>query len=170
MQALDEIPMVWANGVFGFILLTIEDRPQVRRRIEATLIALLTVLMTILIVVFDQTTQDMFLLCYGSGVVYVIVRSCQLQLRFDSVRPLALLETALAFYLGGFTLWILDRSFCPLVRPLFLHALWHLAAGTGTFQFTVFWIWIRQLVVSGRTPELRGMSPMTNWVEPADVA
>jgi dihydroceramidase len=167
MQVLDEVPMLWGNGVFIFILVSIEDHWNVRRRGEAIAIAVATAIMTFLTVVYDKENQDIFLLSYGSGVVYIAARSKRLHRTFESVRPLALLELSLALYLGGFVFWLLDRNFCTSVRPLFFHALWHLAAGTGTFIAVIFWVFIRQEVLHGVAPTLRGSTPMTVWVEPA---
>jgi dihydroceramidase len=167
MQVLDEVPMLWGNGVFIFILVSIEDHWNVRRRGEAIAIAVATATMTFLTVVYDKENQDIFLLSYGSGVVYIAARSKRLHRTFESVRPLALLEISLALYLGGFVFWLLDRNFCTSVRPLFFHALWHLGAGTGTFIAVIFWVFIRQEVLHGVAPTLRGATPMTVWVEPA---
>jgi dihydroceramidase len=167
MQIFDEVPMLWGNAVFIFILVSIEDHWDVRRRGEALAIAIATAVMTVLTVLYDQQNQDIFLLCYGSGVLYIGARSKRLHHTFESVRPLALLETSLSLYLGGFVLWLLDRNFCTSVRPLFFHALWHLSAGTGTFIAVIFWVFIRQEVRHGATPTLRGSTPMTVWVEPA---
>ena len=51
---------------------------------------------------------------------------------YNSKRTVALLEVCIVFYVGGFFLWLVDRNFCPTVRSMHLHALWHLGAGTST--------------------------------------
>jgi len=64
---------------------------------------------------------------------------------------------------GAFILWNIDRSFCPTVRHLYLHAFWHLGAGAGTFTVIILWIWIRGKVL-GQKPEVAGSYPL-NYVE-----
>merc|ERR1719277_382249 len=72
MQLLDELPMVWANSVFIYILIAMEDAATCEpRRGQIVVIALVTLLMTVAVILLDKDNQDVFLLCYGSGVVYI---------------------------------------------------------------------------------------------------
>jgi len=142
--------------------------PDACRGTEAFAIAIITAVMTLLTVVYDKENQNIFLLCYGCRVIYICVSSLRLHRTFESVRPLALLETSLALYLGGFVFWLLDRNFCTSVRPLFFHALWHLGAGAGTFIAVIFWVFIRQEMRHGAPPTLRGSTAITLWVDTAN--
>jgi len=165
MQLLDELPMVWANSVFIFIVVAMEDtRERHPRRVEAFAITVVTLLVSVAVVIFDKEDQNIFLLGYGGGVVFLFIRSGALNFKHNSRGKVLLLETAMFFYGGGFLLWLVDRMFCPTVRSLYLHAFWHLTAGIGTFTIVLFWIWIRQEVL-GTRPQLRGSSPATRWVD-----
>ena len=120
MQLMDELPMCWANSIFTFIIITMEDdaRP---RKIEAFVIAVVTVVISLAIIYMDAAAakqgmegsgQDVFLVTYGAGVIYLVVRSKSLDFKYNSKGPNMLLETSLFFYAGGFLLWLIDRSFC----------------------------------------------------------
>jgi dihydroceramidase len=164
MQLLDELPMVWANSVFIFIIIAMEDkRDHAARTLEIAALAVLTAGLTCAVVLLDKENQNVFLVSYGSGVAYLIVRSRSLDQKYSRGAHV-LLETALIFYLGGFMLWLVDRNFCHTVRPIFLHCFWHLGAGVGTFTSVIFWIWVRHEVLELK-PVLRGGTVFTRWVE-----
>jgi dihydroceramidase len=75
MQLMDELPMVWANGIFIFIIITMEDTKR-PRKLEAWIIAGVTAVLSLAIVFIDAAAakegkegsgQDVFLVTYGSG-------------------------------------------------------------------------------------------------------
>merc|ERR1719356_949665 len=125
------------------------------RRGQIVVIALVTLLMTVAVILLDKDNQDVFLLCYGSGVVYIFVTSGRYDVKYNAAGTVELLETSTLFYGAGFLLWLLDRNFCPHVRMLYLHVFWHICAGLGTFTAVLFWIWIRYQFLELR-PLLRG--------------
>merc|ERR1712137_314286 len=85
MQLLDELPMVWANSVFIYILLSMEDVATRDLRVgQIWALVVLTILMTAAILTFDTANQDVFLLCYGSGVVYISVCSRWYDVKYNS--------------------------------------------------------------------------------------
>lgn len=164
MQLLDELPMVWANSVFIYILIAMEDKlAREPRTAQVLMIAAITVLMTVAVAVLDTDSQDVFLVCYGGGVLYVFWRSLAFDRKYNSRGTVWLLETSLLFYGGGFFLWLTDRNFCPHVHSLYLHVFWHVFAGLGTFSAMIFWIWVRYEFL-GRRPRVRGIHPMP-WIE-----
>lgn len=88
MQLADELPMMWANGVFLFNVVAMQSKPGVSTRRKEVLFALLVVVQTILVVLFDDEDQNMFLLCYGSGVVFLTIQSSRLDAQFKVDTPL----------------------------------------------------------------------------------
>jgi len=96
-------------------------------------------------------------------------------LNFD--RDVLLMEIAVLLYVGGFFVWVVDRLFCetPLgfaglgIRSFYLHAFWHLGAGSGTFVGVIFWIWLRA-THRNQKPVLRGKGilPFTYFIQVED--
>merc|ERR1711924_420330 len=123
---------------------------------------LTTAIMTVAVIVIDEKDQNVFLLCYGSGVTYIFGKSRWYDVKYNSMGKVMLLETSLLFYGGGFVLWLTDRNFCPVVRSLYLHVFWHIFAGIGTFSAVILWIWVRHEFL-GSKPRLWGSSPATRW-------
>ncbi|CAK0883143.1 unnamed protein product [Prorocentrum cordatum] len=165
MQLLDELPMLWADGVFIYILITMEDdMDREPRRGLMFAFAAAEVLMTLAVIILDTSSQDVFLLFYGSQTLYLFVASGRYDVKYNAPGTVMLLETGLLFYGGGFLLWLVDRNFCPHVSMLYLHVFWHVFAGLGTFSSILFWIWIRHEFL-GLRPVLRGATPLTRWVE-----
>jgi dihydroceramidase len=167
MQLLDELPMVWCNGAFFFILLSMEtesgESVAVSMR-RAGWITALIVVETALIVIFDTASQGMFLLCYGSGVVFEVVLSIKLSRKYNANGQVLLFETGCGMYGAGLIMWLTDRCFCTTVRPLHLHSLWHFCATTGTTSFILFWMWLRYTHLK-RAPMVRGGNVATRWIQ-----
>lgn len=167
MQLLDELPMIWGNAAFIYIIVAMEDEANEDRRAVISAIVVTTVLMSLAIFTLDKVSQDVFLLCYGSEVIFLFGRSSMLNFQYNSRSCVLLLEASLIFYGGAFVLWLLDRNFCSTVRSLYLHSFWHFGAGLGTFTAILFWIWVRQEFLRLR-PVVRGLLPMTRWIEPSE--
>ena len=133
-------------------------------------VTLVTVIFSVIVAVFDQEDQLLFLLAYGGGCCWLIYESRKLNNALNSNGQVTLLEMALLFYVGGFCFWLCDRNFCNEsvagmpVRSMYLHCFWHLGAGTGTFCVVLFWIWTRNTILK-RKQELRGFSPVDMWIE-----
>jgi len=166
MQMMDELPMVWGNSVFSFVLLTMEDSVNHARSLEAAILVVVTIAASFAISYLDESAggQDLFLAVYGLGVVYLVLRSRALDLKYNSKGTLLLLETSHLFYAGGLVLWLCDRNFCSSVRSLHLHALWHLGAGIGTYTSVLFWMWTRNEVLQ-RKQKILGSTPLDRWIE-----
>jgi hypothetical protein len=143
-----------------------EDTMTQNRKKEIFTIMVATVVWTILVIYGDEALggQDLFLLGYGGGVVYIIMRSRSFDFKYNTARTLVLLETSLLFYGGGFAAWLIDRNFCSTVRSMHLHAFWHFGAGFGTYTSVVFWIWARNEFLQ-RKQRLQGITPMDRWIE-----
>merc|ERR1719382_44116 len=103
--------MVWANSVFIYILLAMEDeKDRNARSLEICTIAVATLVMTVAITFFDTKDQNVFLVCYGGGVLYLFTRSRWFDVKYNSLGEVMLLETSLCFYGGGFFFFVADRS------------------------------------------------------------
>jgi|EP00927_Polykrikos_kofoidii_P078355 dihydroceramidase len=165
LQLLDELPMVWGNSVFLYVIIAMEDKREAgARRVLAVAMSIVLSFATVLIVLFDTEDQTIFLVCYASGAVGLFGSTAYLTFKHYSRTTVMLLETSVICYGGGFVLWLVDRNFCPVVRSLQLHAIWHFGAGIGTFTSVISWIWMRHECL-GDKPVLRGSTPATRWVE-----
>mmetsp|Transcript_54884 Transcript_54884/g.128853 ORF Transcript_54884/g.128853 Transcript_54884/m.128853 type:complete len:287 (+) Transcript_54884:50-910(+) len=162
MQLLDELPMVWANTVFIYICRSMNDRRNSCRIAEVIVLALLTLLATLAIATFDTENQNVFLLCYGSGVQYLVWSSYVFCQKSANTTAWLLFTTAMLCYSGGFLLWLIDRNFCHSVRPLYLHVFWHFGADLGTYAAVLLWIWIRSEVLERKVVLSRGRS-LLSW-------
>ena len=163
LQLMDELPMVWGNHVFIYILLCMNDLPGTARPwLPWGLLALATA-MTVAIVKLDTETQDVFLLCYGGGATWITVQSFRLNAKYNAEAVNVLQEMSYLSYLGGLLVWLVDRNFCPQVRQLYLHSFWHFGAGCGTYSVTVLWVWLRHRA-QGKHAEVKGSYP-TYYVE-----
>ena len=160
MQLLDEVPMVWANTVFIYICRCMYDERGGYRKAEGMALAFLTVLATTAIAVLDTDNQNIFLLCYGSGILYLVWRSYLFCRACTSSTAWLLFTAAMLSYAGGFLLWLIDRNFCHSVRFLYLHVFWHFGADLGTFAALLLWIWVRSEVLSMKVI-LQGSSPFS---------
>lgn len=163
MQLMDELPMLWCNGVFIYVVLTIEDPREVPMRVPTAIgLSALTLLETVLVTLFDKNNQNVFLMSYLGGVFFLVVASSRLNRKFNPKSTGLLMELAVLFYvLGGFV-WLVDRNFCLQVRFLNLHAVWHLLASSGTFTSIVAWLYVRH-VAMGDKPRIRGTVPLS-WI------
>ena len=174
-QLLDELPMIWGNGIFIYVVKRMRDPFNAPSRIGlASAIAIATAAASIIVALFDQEDQTLFLLAYGGGVCWLMYESRKLNNSLNSHGQVLLMETAILFYIGGFFLWLCDRNFCDnivvgvRVRSMYLHCFWHLGAGTGTFFCVLFWIWTRNKILK-RKQVLRGCSPVDRWIECAPI-
>jgi dihydroceramidase len=165
MQLLDELPMVWANSVFIYIVIAMEDAKERGARMkEIFCLFVATAIATLAVIFLDKDDQNVFLICYGSGVMFLFYRTRQLNLKYNSRGTVTLLESALLFYGGGFCFWLTDRNFCPHVKSLYLHCFWHFGAGVGTFLAVLCWMWLRYESL-GMKPKVQGLTPATQWIE-----
>jgi dihydroceramidase len=173
-QLADELPMVWGNGIFVYCLLTAEDKPNVKRTSYIIILIIVELLQNIAIILFDSEDQTIFLVCYGSGVFYLMYHSYHLDLKYNGNYEVALFDTAIVCYVGGFFLWLIDRLYCHetipgiggTIRSLYLHSFWHLGAGNGTYLCVLFWIWTRCKYLKKKKQILRGNSLITSlqWI------
>lgn len=136
-QAMDEVPMVYANLVFIYCLV----RPSEANRVK--MIASLSVVAVgagVIYVVYEF--YAVFFLMYGSVVVWLVVESGrQVFSRTESDPNYAVFRKLyfLGFgtYLSGFLIWITDHAACAQLGVGHLHILWHFLACMGTLTFVL---------------------------------
>lgn len=170
-QLLDELPMVWGNSIFIYVVKCMYNKLGAPTR-SALIWSLagITALASLCIIFFDKEDQTIFLLTYGSGVCYLLYESRKMNKALNPKKKVLLMETAILFYVGGFFLWLCDRLFCRNiiaglhVRSMYLHCFWHLGAGIGTFCCVLFWIWTRNVILM-RRQSIQGCSPIDRWIE-----
>ena len=169
-QLLDELPMMWGNGIFIYIVECMSDKiGQPRVGLTACIVAA-EAIGTVAVVLFDDKDQTIFLICYGSGVAYLMISGWALNNKFNPSKDVVLLETSILFYVGGLLLWLIDRHYCHEVvagihiRSMYLHCFWHFGAGIGTFLSVLFWIFTRNAFLK-RGQILRGCTPADYWIE-----
>jgi len=184
MQLMDELPMVWCNTVFLYIVITMNDPPRSTRWNLILGGVVLNVVLTYCVVFLDES-QDLFLVAYGSGVGFLIVYSLIyfkpldddwtrkarttdpksiLGVCGDSHAHLVFLEMGVFLYGAGFALWLIDRNFCPYVQSFQLHSMWHIGADLGTYTAVLGWMY-RRLVILKRKPRICGNNFMTRRVD-----
>jgi len=100
MQLLDELPMIWGNSIFIYILYTMEDKEDKTHTPLICILTVVTAIMTALVILFDTKTQDIFLMCYGLGVIYITYKSNQLNNKYNVSGVLLLQEVSLLSYIG----------------------------------------------------------------------
>ena len=150
MQLMDELPMLWGNCIFLFTLTSMEV-PQGRSTARLALASLAyTVLATLAVLLFDGDDQGVFLVTYGSVVVWCMYRGYALDCKYNAGGGTALYELSMVFYLLGLLAWAIDRTWCASVQPLHLHAAWHVCASLGSFSTVLHWTWVRQRVLKRR--------------------
>eukprot|EP01062_Namystynia_karyoxenos_P083481 TRINITY_DN9604_c0_g1_i4.p1 TRINITY_DN9604_c0_g1~~TRINITY_DN9604_c0_g1_i4.p1 ORF type:complete len:310 (+),score=119.21 TRINITY_DN9604_c0_g1_i4:81-932(+) len=138
-QLLDELPMLWGNSIFMYTCFTMRDPPGTHRKGLGAAMLVATVAMS-LVVTFRHHAQDLFLVFYGSGVFVLTIFGFRLARGNEGayLMPLSFLT-----YAFGFILWNVERTFCPAVQSLQLHAIRHLCAGAGTYTAVLFWLFTR---------------------------
>ncbi|KAF0686221.1 Aste57867_21926 [Aphanomyces stellatus] len=129
-QQLDELPMLY--GAFYFHYVTLRHIPNMKWTIIG-----LCCLMTVLMIIFRHSIVP-FILSYAALVIGLLIRSYILMTTYKDLRQTQILQRGFYLYLLGFILWIIDQSYCSVVKPLHLHAFWHLFSGAGTYYWIQF--------------------------------
>ena len=172
-QALDEIPMLL---LALFILAALLELPAAEQGLARPWLPAATLAACAAAVAVYTTFREfygVFLLCYISCVVVIVLRLGSLALRPRSspgpeairvgfIRPFFL--GGVAAYIGcGSVAWVFDFLLCdavssalgPLLGTAFLHPLWHVGAGVGTF--------LAIQVLAAARAEAIGARPVLRW-------
>ncbi|OQR91029.1 alkaline ceramidase 3-like [Achlya hypogyna] len=129
-QMLDELPMMYGTLYFHYI--SLRHNPVMKWVLIVFAIGL-TVMMA-----FVQHTPLPFQIAYGTLVAVLLARSLLFNHNHAAVGETRLLQLGAVLYAVAFCLWLLDQHFCATVKPLQLHAFWHLLSGAGTFVWIQF--------------------------------
>eukprot|EP00505_MAST-04D_sp_SCG-Rhode-Island_P001444 Stramenopile-MAST_4_protein_1444 len=148
-QLMDELPMVWANSVFIYVVHFIERKDDTRRErlFGMVFVAVYAAVSTVLIILYDTEDQVVFLVAYGSGVMWLMYSSIVLRKKYktDQGVNVDLGLWGVFIYLFGFMVWLTDRRYCSIVQSWQMHSVWHFCAGLGTYIATLFWLQVREL-------------------------
>ena len=160
MQMMDELPMMWGNCIFCYCLWCMEFVPGRSTLAAAVGFVTMTVAATAAVVFLDDDDQTVFLLSYGSGLLYITYAGVRLDGKYGPKTggTVPLMELALLFYMGGLLVWLVDRTWCSQVQSLQLHSVWHVCASTGTYLSVLHWVWLRELFLE-RKPGFAGRLP-----------
>jgi dihydroceramidase len=171
-QLMDELPMLWCNGIFFYILLLIErgndgntSKSWAFKPFQIACGCILyTGTCTVLVIFFDTEDQVIFLISYGLGVVFQIWINVYLEKKYHlGKNGICFGYLAMFIYLAGFNVWLIDRRFCSIVKKFHLHAAWHFFAGLGTFTACIFWMQVR-LTVLKKKFKVEGVEPYRHIV------
>jgi dihydroceramidase len=157
-QASDELPMIYGSLVFVYCL--VDRNPSTSHRARWWQLAFAAYAVAFTVGYFAFTDYfTLFIVSYG-GLVTLLVVGC-IGVAWGeqgSVMHRRLIGSAALFFLGGvFLLWIPEHVILGCAHPLqrfHLHAVWHLAAGLGTYLGVVFLVWDRWLLL-GENPLLQ---------------
>ncbi|KDO22520.1 hypothetical protein SPRG_11704 [Saprolegnia parasitica CBS 223.65] len=129
-QMLDELPMMYGTLYFHYI--SLRHNPIMKWVLVAFAVGL-----TLMMAFFPESPMP-FRVAYGTLVAALLARSLFFNVNHEDVGHTRLLQLGALLYVAAFGLWLLDQHFCATVKPLQLHALWHLLSGTGTFVWIQF--------------------------------
>ncbi|OQR91070.1 alkaline phytoceramidase family protein [Achlya hypogyna] len=129
-QMLDELPMMYGTLYFHYI--SLRHKPMMK-----WVLGFFAVALTAAMAVFRHAPLP-FQFAYGALTVALIARSILFHRGHEDVSKTRLLQLGAVLYATAFALWVADQTFCPTVKPLHFHALWHLLSGAGTFVWIQF--------------------------------
>ncbi|MES1910137.1 MAG: hypothetical protein MHM6MM_002791 [Cercozoa sp. M6MM] len=169
-QAADELPMLYACAVLFYLLMDVPSEKQPKAlRFDRTNLAIFCVVyavgMTLLYACFPENYW-IFLVGY-SLLLYSVTGLSGANLYFrwkelEHTRVRKLFLASMVSYFSGVALWLIERRFCEVVRPLQLHAWWHVGAGVGTFLWINFAVALRAHLTRRHVTEhkLLGLLPL----------
>jgi dihydroceramidase len=158
-QCLDELPMLWTAYLLLYNSLDYKMRVENVNTIIVPIfepsssfytISVPTLKLTLLSICISLTgiyfylphLYVVFFLGYSLGVVsfaslmyyHIIYCAGHTTHQHFSKLPPKLFWYAFFGYFGGFTLWVIENTFCQYLPPwLYLHSIWHISAGIGTY-------------------------------------
>jgi len=136
-QALDEVPMVFANLVFIYCLLLPSETQASQLAIAFTIVACI---LTSIYVVWEAYVVFFFM--YGLGVLYLFISAGLRAYRSQTQNAVVLQymwKLGGGTYALGFGIWIADNVACKQLGVGYLHMAWHFFACAGTVVF-VLWL------------------------------
>jgi len=127
-QALDELPM------FAETMLMVYSMKQISARTYRVVFILFITLYLLL------NHYATFLIGYGFAMSLSIYSALKI-LRRPNVRrsyAMNLFVASASVYAVGLTAWVVDLAYCSLFSHIYLHAVWHVLAGLGTYLFALY--------------------------------
>lgn len=159
MQLFDELPMLWGSLMLVYVLVTHLYSVFEKSLLYNWLLTLSLISYGIIstVIYLNFKTPILFQVAYGILVTLMLYFDiCVVKYKPCDVK---IFYTAIAFYYGGFCLWLVDNFYCNSLRqlrkdtlPIFispftqLHAWWHFMAGYGAYLHILFCAHSRNLV------------------------
>ncbi|KAK4536528.1 hypothetical protein CDCA_CDCA08G2553 [Cyanidium caldarium] len=162
MQLLDELPMVYVVLVQLWVLLERWSVRRGRRRgLGRALAFSIGAAAFTVSYVWIWRSALWHQVVFGALMVWVTLLSVRCLRETAQVRARRLYTTSVALYAVGFVLWNVDNQFCHWVRPLHLHAVWHLCMATGAWLAFSFVLYdrLRRLAASPEVHLACGLLP-----------
>ena len=130
-QVLDELPMIYGTIVGLYIIF--ERGKETKYPVLAPALVAYTICFT---AAYFLTPEYfiLFLVSYIGGLIAIVVASYQiLQLPMSKAHPHQgrLVLLAVIILLGGAVLWFAENLFCPSLRGLHFHAIFHCTCAAG---------------------------------------
>ncbi|PRP75023.1 hypothetical protein PROFUN_07416 [Planoprotostelium fungivorum] len=159
-QMLDELPMILGSLVFVYIIMDLHppkeislgaeekkpggligifDRFMIQNRTFRAVVLILYGVTTSVLMAVDTNNPLPMNLSYLGLVLFLVWRSCT----GDSYAQKIVrhyFASALVYQIAAGLCWLVEKYLCQPLFPItaYLHAVWHVLAGTGVYQF-IMW-------------------------------
>jgi len=163
-QLLDELPMILGTLVMVYIILSMQSARTsahpIIQRVFAWGLVLYAALTCLFMASFVKSPLPMNV-SYVCLVLLLIVRAVQIRRNTKDAYTRFWVSAALLSYLSGGVAWLIERFTCaPGLPTQYLHSVWHLLAGYGTYTF-ILWL----ALVQSQHLRSRASSAITNrWL------
>jgi dihydroceramidase len=151
-QMADEFPMIVGSLIYAYIVLDVQFltwQRQMTKSLHYGLVIGLTLFACAMafVMLSDSSTHLPFILAYCGVVFYICAGSMDIVWQLNDPLAKKWFWISLIVYIVGGAIWLIERNFCGYANAFqYFHALWHLAAGYGTFSclMCVFYVQVRR--------------------------
>ena len=138
-QLADEIPMLVCNWIILYIIIQNKSKPNAPPNWPIIILFSIILLITCIgYAVFK--IWYLFIGNYGFGMLLQWILAWPWFSEGVYLRSIVIM---LCCYYGGFVFWMIDLTNCALVQPYHFHAIWHIAAGYGTYLWMLILVMMR---------------------------
>jgi dihydroceramidase len=160
-QLLDELPMILGSLVFTYIALNLTDGESKQAsygdswRNRALIVSLILygMLTTILMAVWTHSPVPMNV-SYIAMIMLIVGRTYMIFSKTPDSNIAFYYKFSVGCYIFGCACWLTEKFFCGHFEATrYLHAIWHLGAGFGTYTFVMWTVYV-SLVSQGKKPRI----------------
>jgi len=152
----DEFPMILGSLIYAYIILDVQFltwQRKMTRTVHLSVVLGLTLFACAMayVMMSDSSTHLPFILAWLGMVFYIAVGSFDIVWNLNDRFATRWFWISVMVYLIGGSIWLLERNFCGHMSAIqYLHAIWHLCAGYGTFSILmcVFYVQVSTQSVS----------------------